>query len=215
MSAETMTLWFTEKPWRRALGALVVLLGAALLLSITGCDMQVQKSESGEDKKVAIKTPFGELKAQNETDPKDTGLPVYPNSQRKPSKDDDKGSANVQISGLFGLKVAVVTYVSDDSPEKVAAWYREQMKGMGNFIECAGREKGGEGVTWSGKDDDLDEPVRCEKQEGKAGGRRVVELKSGTQGNQRVVAISTREDGKDGTEFALVRVVLREHGESL
>ncbi|HTK95926.1 MAG TPA: hypothetical protein VL382_09835, partial [Terriglobales bacterium] len=55
----------------------------------------------------------------------------------------------------------------------------------------------------------LDKPVSCEKTSYNGNGRKVSELKLGTEGNQKVVAVGEREDGKPGSQFALVRVVLR------
>jgi hypothetical protein len=197
--------WFTESPFRRALGALAVVAGAALLLSLAGCEMDVHKDEANGKKKVEISTPFGDLKVKNEADAKDTGLPVYPAAQVKPSPkgDDDKHSVSMS---LFGLKVAVVTYVSDDDPEKVLAWYREQMKPLGRVVECTGSGDAGN-VRMDKDSGDEDKPVTCDK-EGDDHGRKVTQLKLGTQRNQRIVAVGERRDGKSGSEFALVRVVL-------
>ena len=218
MSAELGFNWFTETPWRRALGAVVVVVGAALLLSLSGCNMDIKKDEASGKKNVEISTPFGDLNVKNQADPKDTGLPVYPGATLKPSRHEDgeKEQATVSMS-LFGMHLAVLSYLSDDPPEKVAAWYREQMKGMTNYVECS-RNDGDVGnvdIHSNPSGDDLDKPVSC-RGNTSAGGRKVTELKAGTQGNQRVVAIATREDGKPGTQFALVRVQLAgKHGETM
>jgi len=199
--------WFTETPLRRCLGALVVVLGAALLLSLTGCNVSVDK-ETGGGKKVDIETPFGDMKVRNEASAKDTGLPVYPGASLKPKRagEDDEGQASVSMS-MFGLKVAVVSYVSDDPQDKVLAWYRGELKAMGRLVECTGVGDVGSARVDSGSKDDLDDPVQCDKHDQKVG-RRVTQLKLGTNGNQKVVAISERKDGKPGSEFALVRVVV-------
>src|SRR3954464_11233003 len=101
---------------------------AATLLS-AACNMHVDEKKEGKNKNVAISTPFGDLKVRNQADAKETGLPVFPNSREKPgdNKDDSK-SANVNLSfGKFGLKVAVATYESDASPDKVLAYYRTEV----------------------------------------------------------------------------------------
>ena len=201
--------WFTERPLRRVLHALAVLIGAALLLSLAGCEMNVSKDEAKGKKNVEITTPFGDMKVRDQADAKDTGLPVYPGATVKASEDGDKnkGQASVSMS-LFGLKVAVVSYVSDDSTDKVAAWYREQLKPMGKFIECtgSGSDVGRVDMHKKGSEDE-DDPVSCDK-DGDHTGRRVTELKMGTERNQKIVAISERKDGKPGAEFALVRVIV-------
>ena len=217
MSAELGFSWFTETPWRRALGALVVLVGAALLLSLSGCNMDVKKDEASGRKNVNIETPFGDLNVKNQADPKDTGLPVYPGATLKPSKHEDgeKEQATVSMS-LFGMHIAVLSYLSVDPPDKVAAWYRDQMKGMTNFIECSRNgDVGNVDLHEDSKGNDLDKPVTC-KGSNSGTGRKVTEFKAGIEGNQKVVAVATREDGKPGTQFALVRVQLGgKHGDTM
>lgn len=200
--------WFTTSPWRRVLGALTVIAGAALLLSLAGCEMNVNKDEANGKKGVEINTPFGDMKVKNQADAKDTGLPVYPGATIKPADrgDDGKGQATVSMN-LFGLKVAVVSYVSDDSPDKVLAWYREQLKPMGRFVECTGSGRDVGNVHADTKDDDEDKAVTCDKSTDHTG-RKITELKMGTERNQKVVALGERKDGKPGTEFALVRVIV-------
>src|ERR1051325_3466419 len=139
MSEEIEMRWFTESPWRRALGAVVVIGGAGLLLALSGFGMNVHKDEASGKKNVEITTPFGDLKVKNQADVKETGLPVYPGATLKPSKheDGDKEQATGSMS-LFGMRIAVLSYLSDDPPDKVLGWYREQMKPMGQFVECSG-----------------------------------------------------------------------------
>lgn len=201
--------WFTETPLRRFVGAVVVVCAAALLLSAIGCNMSVREDETRGSKKVDIETPFGDLKVQNQADAKQTGLPVYPGATPKPSRhdDDDKGQASVSMS-MFGLKVAVISYVSDDSPDKVLAWYRGEMKPMGSFIECTGSgDVGNAHIEGDSDKGGLDDPVTCDKDSGDRG-RKVTQLRLGTKGNQKIVAIAERKDGKPGSEFALIRVIV-------
>jgi hypothetical protein len=201
--------WFTESPLRRVVGALVVLAGAALLLSITGCSMSVDKNDERGGKKVSIETPFGDMKVRDEASAKDTGLPVYPGATPKPHKqgDDDKGQASVSMS-MFGLKVAVVSFVSDDDPAKVIAWYRSELKPLGRVVECteSGDDVGNASVHGDSDDAD-DKPVSCDNKT-RHGSREITQFKMGTERNQKVVAIAKRKDGKSGAEFALVRVIV-------
>jgi hypothetical protein len=212
MSVRTIR-WFTETPLHRVFAALAVVLAAALLLS--GCE--INKTGEGDKKNVEIKTPFGDMKVDTQAGAKDTGLPVYPGATVRPSESGNKAQANVSMSvGGFGMKLAVVAYNSDDAPDKVAAWYREQLKPMGTFIECTSSgDVGDAGMHGDSKDkdkdnDSLDRPVSCDKEGVSGSGRKVTELKMGTEGNQKIVAVSTRKDGKPGSEFALVHVRL--HG---
>jgi len=217
--------WFTRTPFRRALGAVAVLASAILLLSLAGCE--ISKTDKDGKKGVEINTPFGDLKVKNQADAKSIGLPVYPGATPKPSDHGNNSDASVSLS-VLSMKLEVRAYLSDDSPDKVAAWYRDQLKPMGNFIECTGTgEVGNVHMDGKGGDEGEDKPVTCDKGTVHSGGsvadnvkdnvranigRNVTEFKMGTQRNQRVVGISTRKDGKPGTEFAIVRVVLGKGG---
>lgn len=209
MSANEMN-WFTATPLRRILGAAVIVTGAALLLSTTGCNMSINKDEAGGKKNVEINTPFGDFKVKNQAEAKDTGLPVYPGATAKREQDDDKnGNGSVSLS-LFGLKVVVASYVTDDPQDKVLSWYRDQIKPT-RFIECSGTGDSGNFTINGKKNGDEDGPVTCEK-ENQHNGAKVTELKMGTQRNQKIVAVRDRKDGKPGTEFALVRVIVGKGG---
>ncbi len=211
--------WFSQTALRRVLSAAIVVAATALLLSLVGCEINARKDEANGKKDVEIKTPFGDMNVKNRADAKDTGLPVYPGATVKPSDDkDDEGKGQAQVSlSMFGMKIAVVSYLSDDAPDKVVAWYRNELKPMGTFVECTGKSNdiGSVNMHESGHDDQLDKPVTCEHNDA-GGSREVTQLKMGTEGNQRVVAIGTRKDGKPGSEFALVRVIIGKHsGETL
>jgi hypothetical protein len=174
---------------------------AAMFLLIVGCNINVKKSENGEDKKVDIDTPFGGIHVNNGADVRDTGLSVYPGARPKPKDDsDDEKSANVDIStSAFGLKVVALEYQSNDGPDKVAAYYRNELQKYGNVLECHTQGHGYQ-VTHPNKSDS--EELKCEgDNQGKT-----IELKSGTKSNQHIVAIDPKDHGSD---FALVYVRMR------
>ena len=101
--------------------------------------MNVKKEQNGEDKQVDITTPVGGIHVSKGASAADVGLAVYPGARlkQKDSSGDDK-SANVNISGFgYGLKVVALEYESDDSPAKLVAFYRDQLKKYGNSVlEC-------------------------------------------------------------------------------
>lgn len=174
---------------------LAVLAGLALLW-ITGCS--VHESREGGEKKVDIQTPFGAIKVNTDVDAKDTGLPVYPGARRAPGSDEDKNAANVNISsGMFGLKVVVVKFRSDDTPQKVLDFYRPKLQAMGGkFLECKQ-----EGFVTYNRTSVHDKELTCG---GSAGGHgSSIELKAGTPDQQHIVAV---KPSGSGTEFALVYV---------
>ncbi len=174
-----------------------LLLATALLL-LTACSVNVKKDNNGEDKNVDITTPFGGIHVNNNADARDTGLPVYPGARLKPKNGDhDEKSANVNISaGGYGLKVVAIEYLTDDAPSKVIAYYQDQLKKYGKVLLC--HNSHGSNYSYNGDSDDL----KCEgDNKGKS-----TELKAGTKGNQRIVAVDPQGNGSD---FALVYVRMR------
>ncbi|MBZ5705769.1 MAG: hypothetical protein LAN63_10475 [Acidobacteriia bacterium] len=183
----------------------VLALAFAALLVLPACSINVKKDKAGEDKKVDIETPLGGIHVSKNADVRDTGLPVYPGARVKEKEaSGEEKSANVNISsGLFGLKVVAIEYESDDPPEKVIAYYKDQLKKYGNVLECHTNKHGGDvNVEKTTHDSDGPKDVKCE---GDNHGS-TVELKVGTEDNQHVVAVEPR--GK-GCDFALVFVQTR------
>jgi hypothetical protein len=182
---------------------LLVAVIVGLLLS--ACSIKVKKEPNGEDKQVDIRTLVGGIHVSKEADLADVGLALYPGARPKEKTNDgDDKSANVNISGFgFGIKVVALQYASDDSPAKLVAFYRDQLRKYGRVIECR-----------SSKQLDLDMRVPRSGGEpheltcnGTSGSN--VELKVGTKENQRLVEIEP--EGK-GSSFSLVYV--RTHGKT-
>ncbi len=167
------------------------------LLWLAGCS--IHESRDGGEKKVDIQTPFGGINVNTDVDAKDTGLPVYPGARRAPGTDEDKNAANVNISsGMFGLKVVVVKFRSDDSPQKVLDFYRPKLKEFGGkFLECKQ-----EGFVTYNRTGIHDKELTCGDSGGGHGGSNI-ELKAGVPERQHIVAVKPYGSG---TEFALVYV---------
>ena len=186
----------------RTTKSLCLVLASACLLILPGCNVHEEKSANGDDKNVSIETPVGDLHVGNDVDVRDAGLSVYPGAQLKPKKDDDNSSANVSIStSAFGLKVVAAEYTSTDSPDKITAYYRKELKKYGNVLDCH-TEKVGNNVNVHSDDKGRSGPVTCE---GSNTGN-VLELKAGTEDNQHVVSIQPQDKG---TDFSLVYVRVR------
>ena len=178
--------------------ALAVILGMLL----ASCSVNVKKEKSGEDKDVDIRTPLGGIHVSKGANPDDVGVPVYPGAHMK-QKDSDGSdkSANVNISGFgFGLKVVALEYESNDSPEKIVAYYQGQLKKYGNVLVChtSHLNLDSRPVRQNGDSHEL----TCE---GPSGNN--IELKVGTRENQHIVAV---EPQGSGSSFSLVYV--RTHG---
>jgi hypothetical protein len=173
------------------------------VLFLLGCSVNVKKNDSGQDKNVDIDTPFGGIHVSNGADVRDTGLSVYPGARPKEKGDsENEKNANVNIStSEFGLKVVVLEYETTDVPDKLIAYYKNELKKFGNVLECHTQ---GHGYNYNApKPDKHDsEELKCE------GGNngKTIELKVGTENNQHVVAI---EPEKQGSDFSLVYVRTR------
>jgi hypothetical protein len=162
------------------------------VVTAAGCGIDVHSAERG--KNVDIRSPLGDVSVRTDITNADTGLPVYPGAQ--PLREHgDHDSANVNInSRWFGLKVVAAKYESDDTQAKILDFYRREMKTFGSVTECRG---------------DVDF-------RGGPGGRRAVckekpfsddvQLLTGTEDRQRVVAVKPRGNG---AEFSLVYVNTR------
>ena len=180
-----------------ALGFVIV--GSLLL---PACSINVKKEKDGEDKQVDISTPVGGIHVSKGANVADVGLAVYPGARLK--QDDSNGndkSANVNISSFgFGLKVVALEYQSDDSPAKLIAYYKDELKKYGKVLECHTSHFE---VNPDMKDSDHgSHALTCDGSNGNN-----VELKVGTKENQHIVAVEP--DGK-GSSFSLVYV--RTHG---
>jgi len=184
-----------------------MMLALAVLVALPACKINVQKSDNGEDKKVDIETPLGGIHVNKDANARDTGLAVYPGAREKDTgKEGQEKSANVNIStGFFGVKVVAIEFLTDDPPEKVTAFYKDQLKKYGAILECHTTDRhqdSGDVDVNLGKDHDKkdSQKLTCEQDSGTT-----IELKVGTKDNQHIVSISPQDNGK-GADFALVFV---------
>lgn len=181
-----------------AFGAAAACLSTIVVLS--GCSVNVQKEAKGQDKQVDIKTLLGGVHVSKQADASETGLPVYPGAHLKESDSDgsDK-SANVNISGFgYGLKVVALEYESDDAPNKILSFYRDQLKKYGKVLEChTSRGNWNVNMEKHGSNE-----LTCD-----GSGGNEIELKVGRGDDQHIVAV---EPAGKGSSFSLVYV--RTHG---
>ena len=184
--------------WTRCVAPALLALTIAL---IPACSVHVDDSK-GEDN-VDVKTPFGAVQVHSKADAQDTGLSVYPGARRRVSDQHDKHSANVNISSsMFGVKVVAVEFESDDSPEKLIAYYSDEMKKYGRVLHC--RDQGSPSATLSSRQGkDASGELKCEPA---AAGDKELQLEAGTKGNQHIVSIKPYAEG---TRFSLVHLAAR------
>src|SRR5258705_8456378 len=117
----------------------------AALVILPGCSINVKDKNKNGEKRVDIRTPMGDIHVNEQPDIRETGLPLYAGARAAPKDNgEDKKSANVNISGMgFVLKVVAAEFQSDDSPDKVIAYYDKELHRFGKPIQCHGRWNGG------------------------------------------------------------------------
>jgi hypothetical protein len=183
-----------------AMKASLLIVALASLFLLGACSIKVDDKDK-EAKKVDIKTPLADIKVDTSAASTDNGIPVYPGATLRPAEGDNNHRANVNIGAFgFGVKVVAVEYQTPDSPDKVKAFYLDKLAKYGKVLECNGSD-GDDNVDY-GNNKDLDKPVTCKGNKGDG-----VELKTGTNGNQHLVAI--KSDGS-GSRFGTVLVQI--HG---
>ena len=174
---------------------LSIVVTLAALVHLPACSVSVKDHDNRGTSKVDINTPLGGIHVDENADARDTGLPVYPGARPKPKTDDgDKKSANVNMSAFgYGLKVVALEYVSDDPPDKIIAYYQDQLKKYGHVLQCHSNAI---------KADHDGGKLKCDSDD--SGNK--VELKVGTDDNQHIVSVEP--EGK-GSDFAIVWLRLR------
>lgn len=161
--------------------------GTGLLMTVlaaVGATQSIQgDTVATTNKEVDIRTPLGTLTMSNRVEESDVEMALYPGARLRPKSDADRNSSDVNFnagSALFGLKLVVQKYESDDTKEAVLQFYERELAKYGKVV------KSGAGKV---SEDDVE---GYEEQ-----------LKVGSDTDFRLVAVKTT--GK-GSSFALVRI---------
>ena len=188
--------------------AVFSLLCIALPLMTIGCSIHVDKGKNGEDKKVKIDTPLGNIHVNADKPAANIGIALYPGATPQPDHDGDK-DADVQLGfGEWKMRVQVAHFNTSDDRDKVMAYYRKSLGRYGDVIECRNGDAVGtpvrtsEGLTCS--DDDKDHHVKMDT------GERGVTLRAGSKRHQYIVAFDKDDaDSASGpTKFTLIALEL-------
>jgi hypothetical protein len=160
---------------------------AALLLTLLPA--QDQKDQKGAGITMAA-----------DADAKDIGLPLYPGARRHKDKDSDSPGINFDLwGGGSGVKLAVLKLESDDSPEKIADYYKKKLSKYGKVLDCS--HPTANATDSSDKDDD-NKPLTCGSDKPEKNG---LLFKSGTNSNQHLVSIEPNP-ANNGSLFQLVHI---------
>lgn len=151
-------------------------------------------------KKLEVRTPTAGLTVSGEATAKEVGLPVYPGARlHKDTPSDDTTQANLAFwTSTVGFKLVVIKYESDDTVEKVSAFYRKALGKYGHVLQCTAADENTPEKHARSKDLD------CGDDKPEKGG---IELKAGTRERQYVVGIEPRGSG---SKFELV--FIESHG---
>ena len=176
--------------------SLLAFMIAGFLLLLSACSIDVDDKKND---KVDIKTPFANLKVNADEKAVNNGIPVYPGAHLRPKENGDSHAANIDIGAIgFGLKVIAAEYETDDSPEKVKAFYLDKMKSFGEVLVCNGHDSDNNVHISSHKDD---AKLNCDDSKGDGW-----EIKTGRSDNEHLVSI---EPHGSGTRFGTVFIQTR------
>jgi len=122
-------------------GVRTTLIGAALCLALILAAVGVagqEKDKSGVNVTVTSKdgSEAGLIFSAQAT-AKEAGLPLYPGARpHKDDKDDSSGAKMGLWGSSFGFKLVALKMESDDSQEKVAAFYQKALAKFGAVLNC-------------------------------------------------------------------------------
>jgi hypothetical protein len=170
-----------------------VVLGAALCgaMSLAGVTTAGQeKDKSGVNVTVTGKDGSeAGLVFSAQATAKEAGLPLYPGA--RPHKDDKEDSSGAKMGlwgSSFGFKLVALKMESDDSQEKVAAFYQKALAKYGTVLNCSDSSK-----TQNDKDkSESSKKLTCGDDHPDAGG---MLFKVGSKEKQRLVSVKPSGTG--------------------
>jgi hypothetical protein len=116
---------------------------------------------------------------------KEVGLPVYPGARPHIEKSESSPAFQLGLwGGSWGFKVVALKLESNDSPEKIAAFYHKALGKYGRVWNCA------DSTIEVSEQEKADSPndLKCKDAKPESG---ETVLKAGTKEQQHIVAIKT------------------------
>jgi hypothetical protein len=137
------------------------------------------------------------LTVSGQADAKDVGLPIYPGSKPHKENANESQSAHVGFwAGGSGFKLNVMKMESPDSPEKVAAFYKNALAKYGKVLDCSNLSSATDREKKVSSD-----ALTCGDDKPDKGG---MLFKSGTKEKQHIVGIQAHDKGSLYQLVALV-----------
>lgn len=132
---------------------------------------------------------------------KDVGLPIYPGARRQQDSDKDSSSLNMGLwGGSSGFKMALLKMETNDSPDKVSAFYHKALAKYGKVLTCGAGDSSQDNSEDKNKSS---QALDCDKDKSDKDG---FELKAGTKEKQHIVGISKKDSV---TTFQLIYIETR------
>jgi hypothetical protein len=131
-------------------------------------------------------------------DVSEAGLPLYPGAViERDRRDDNEEGVNFNVwFGSFGMKLVVLQLKTNDSAERVEAFYRAALSARGEVLDCSRAAR-----KWQKSDKKSDVLTCSDISIGKDAKRDGKFYKAGTRSKQYGVAIQSQGDG---TTFQLL-----------
>ena len=179
---------------RRLANTLVGVTAGMVLAGLAALPQSTSKQDDKQEKTSSGKS-VGFVLSDDAT-AKDVGLPIYPGAQRRKDTSDDTSALQMGLwGGSSGFKLVLLKLESDDSAEKISAFYRKALARYGQVLDC-GRSSAKPEKTDSSPADQIE----CDDDHPVAGG---FALKAGTKRSQHIVGV---EPGGNHTNISLVYV---------
>lgn len=178
----------------QVIGKRTIYISAVLcgVMSLGGlCAAGQEKDKSGVNVTVTGKDgkDAGGLVISAQATAKEAGLPLYPGSRPHKDEKNDSSAAKLGLWGsTFGFKLVVLKMESNDSPEKVAAFYQKALGKYGKVLDCTNNPPGTDDKDKKSGSHEL----TCQDDRPDPGGRM---FKAGTKEKQHIVGITPNGTG--------------------
>jgi hypothetical protein len=179
------------------------MVAAATMIASASCVALASESVSVTARLSTPKQFAAGIDVRTQPGAEETGLPLYPGATVERSERDARGKEELNDGvnfdlwfGGYGLKLVVVKLKTDDSAEKVSAFYRNALTKYGEILDCSGASRETKRRSERRKNSEKSSKLTCDDFETSKSDRRDGEFyKSGVKQKQYGVAIQAKGDG--------------------